>query len=59
MKSWNYSLWFVHELYNQDDNQLFARLGQLDVHLDLDTRRPDPLSDGIRTQALQGLKQED
>jgi acyl-CoA thioesterase FadM len=52
------SLWFVHELYNQDDNQLFARLGQLGVHLDLDTRRPDPLPDGIRTQALQGLKQE-
>ncbi len=58
MNPWNYSLWFVLELYNQDDNQLFARLAQLGVHLDLDTRRPDPLPDGNRTQALQGLKQE-
>ncbi len=52
------SLWFVHELYDREDGQLFARLGQLGVHLDLDARRPSPLPDDIRSRALAGLKQQ-
>ncbi len=46
------SLWFVHELYDRDDNQLFARLGQLGVHLDLDARRPSPIPEDIRSRAI-------
>ncbi len=51
------SIWFVHELYDCEDKTLFARLGQLGVHLDLDARRPSPLPDEIRARALAGLKQ--
>lgn len=51
------SIWFVHELYDCEDEKLFARLGQLGVHLDLDARKPSPLPDEIRERALAGLKQ--
>ena len=52
------SLWSVHELYDREDGKLFARLGQLGVHLDLDARRPSPLPDHIRERAEAGLKRD-
>jgi acyl-CoA thioesterase FadM len=51
------SIWLVHKLYDCEDEKLFARLGQLGVHLDLDARKPSPLPDEIRERALAGLKQ--
>lgn len=50
------SIWFVHELYDSENKKLFARLAQLGVHLDLDSRRPSPLPEAIRERALAGLK---
>jgi len=50
------SIWFVHELYDCEEEKLFARLGQLGVHLDLDARKPSPLPDEIRERAEAGLK---
>lgn len=51
----NSSIRFFHRMSDLRSGQEFARLGQFGVQLDLDARRPAPLSDAIRTAATRLL----
>ena len=49
------SLRFLHVMINPDTGQEYARLGQYGVQLDLDKRRPAPLSEEFRARAQKML----